>query len=144
MMAEHLWGGVGWGISVEEYRNWYTPSPLNAGALCTNSYTIIGAELGLPALVCFVAYIWSSLSCKPMQKNHETERVTDAVLTTFNWLGSICRAGAIVLAVGFLFDGKLSDLSLVTCFWILLESGKSGISSGSVGVCSKNIEYQPS
>jgi hypothetical protein len=79
-----------------------------------------------------------------MQKNHETERVTDAVLTTFNWLGSICRAGAIVLAVGFLFDGKLSDLSLVTCFWILLESGKSGISSGSVGVCSKNIEYQPS
>lgn len=134
MMAEHPWRGVGWGMSVETYQYWYTPPRLTAGALCTNSYAMIGIELGLPALVCFVAYGWSTLTCKPIKKHQETEQVIDLGLTTSDWLGTICRAGAIVLAVGFIFDGKLFDLSLASCFWILLESGKSGTPGGSVGI----------
>jgi hypothetical protein len=39
------------------------------------------------------------------------------------WLKTICRAGAIVLLVGFWFDGGLFKLPTAATFWILLELG---------------------
>jgi hypothetical protein len=39
------------------------------------------------------------------------------------WLKTTCRAGAIVLAVGFWFDGGLFKLATASVFWILLELG---------------------
>jgi hypothetical protein len=36
----------------------------------------------------------------------------------------VCRAGALVLAVGFWFDGGLFELPTAATFWILLELGR--------------------
>jgi hypothetical protein len=38
--------------------------------------------------------------------------------------GSVCRAGAVVLLVGFWFDGGLFKLATAAPFWILLELGR--------------------
>ena len=38
--------------------------------------------------------------------------------------GSVCRAGAVVLLVGFWFDGGLFKLAMAAPFWILLELGR--------------------
>jgi len=38
-------------------------------------------------------------------------------------LKTTCRAGAIVLLVGFWFDGGLFKLATASTFWILLELG---------------------
>jgi len=40
-------------------------------------------------------------------------------------LAATCRAGAIVLAVGFWFDGGLFKLATASTFWILLELGNT-------------------
>ncbi len=44
---------------------------------------------------------------------------------TLDWTKTICRAGAIVLLVGFWFDGGLFDLATGSVFWILLELGRA-------------------
>jgi hypothetical protein len=38
-------------------------------------------------------------------------------------LRTVCRAGAIVLLIGFWFDGGLFKLPAAATFWILLELG---------------------
>ena len=43
--------------------------------------------------------------------------------TQVYWLRTTCRAGAIVLLVGFWFDGGLFKLATASMFWILLELG---------------------
>ena len=43
--------------------------------------------------------------------------------TEEEWLRITCRAGAIVLLVGFFFDGGLFKLATGATFWILLELG---------------------
>lgn len=43
---------------------------------------------------------------------------------TTDWLRVTCRAGAIVLLVGFWFDGGLFKLATASVFWILLELGR--------------------
>jgi hypothetical protein len=43
---------------------------------------------------------------------------------TTHWLRAACRAGAIVLLVGFWFDGGLFKLATGSVFWILLELGR--------------------
>lgn len=44
---------------------------------------------------------------------------------TTDWLRAACRAWAIVLLVGFWFDGGLFKLATGSVFWILLELGRS-------------------
>jgi len=44
-----------------------------------------------------------------------------------DWLQATCRAGAIVLLVGFFFDGGLFKLATCSVFWILLELGRVDI-----------------
>jgi hypothetical protein len=44
-----------------------------------------------------------------------------------NWLQTACRSGAIVLAVGFWFDGGLFKLATASTFWILLELGREDL-----------------
>jgi len=44
---------------------------------------------------------------------------------TPEWLRATCRAGAIVLLIGFWFDGGLFKLATGSVFWILLELGRS-------------------
>jgi len=63
----------------------------------------------------------------------------------------VCRAGAIVLLVGFSFDGGLFKLATASVFWTLLELGQSRVSrvgagalmqrnqSGDLAVASKKL-----
>ena len=96
-----------------------------------NDYLMLGATLGIPALFCFGIYVWLSLlrSAECGVRNSGNGDRQDAHPTlgiegwTSNWPQTICRAGAIVLMVGFWFDGGLFKLATAAIFWILLELG---------------------
>jgi prepilin-type N-terminal cleavage/methylation domain-containing protein len=49
--------GVGWNQAVTTYDKNYSPPEGGAAALTMNSYLMLGTELGLPGLFCFVAYV---------------------------------------------------------------------------------------
>jgi len=56
MMRDHPLG-VGWNKAVETYQNNYSPPENGAAALTMNSYLMLGTQLGIPALICFLAYV---------------------------------------------------------------------------------------
>ena len=107
MMRDHPFG-VGWNRALSVYDKNYSPPEGSAAALTMNSYLMLGTVLGLPGLLCFIAYIY--LKFKP--------KVADPIQVT-------CRAGALVLLVAFWFDGGLFELPTAAVFWILLELGNT-------------------
>ncbi|MDR3457144.1 MAG: O-antigen ligase family protein [Verrucomicrobiae bacterium] len=116
--AEHPWFGAGWYQVEPIYENYYLSARLTEGAAIEmNDYLMLGATLGMPALFCFGMYLWLSFAGKPGHGNLELER------TEAEWLKIVCRAGTIVLLVGFWFDGGLFKLPTAVTFWILLELG---------------------
>jgi O-antigen ligase len=118
MMAEHPWFGTGWNQPESLYEHYYLPSKLcEGGAIETNDYLMLGATLGIAAFFCFVMYVWLSLTKKSEIGNQRSE------ISGIDWLQATCRAGAIVLLVGFWFDGGLFKLPTAATFWILLELG---------------------
>jgi hypothetical protein len=131
MMRDHPLG-VGWNKAVETYDKNYSPPENGASAITMNSYLMLGTELGLPGLICFITYVAFRLrspKSKVQSLNSQSAR-EDARPTTLDighWnLDSThvaCRAGALVLLVAFWFDGGLFDLPTATVFWILLELG---------------------
>lgn len=100
---------------------------------------LLGTELGIPALLCFVAYVAlclrspkSKVQSPKSQSDREDARPTNrqdacATLDIGHWTLDAtrvaCRAGAVVLLVAFWFDGGLFDLRTAAMFWILLELG---------------------
>jgi len=118
MMRDHPLG-LGWNKATETYEKNYSPPEDGAAALTTNSYLILGTELGLPALLCFIAYIYLKFKSKAA-----------------NSLQIACRAGALVLLVAFWFDGGLLELPTATLFWILLELGTSDVTPNKRGMLS--------
>jgi len=111
MMRDHPFG-VGWNKAVGVYDKDYSPPEGGAAAITMNSYLMLGTELGLPGLFCFVAYIWLKFR----------SRITDS-----SQIGS--RAGALALLVAFWFDGGLFTLATASVFWVLLELGTSDLAS---------------
>jgi prepilin-type N-terminal cleavage/methylation domain-containing protein len=138
MMRDHPLG-VGWNNAVGVYDKDYSPPENGAVALTMNSYLMLGTELGLPGLVCFVAYVAlrlrspkSKVQSPKSQLAREDARPTnrqDACATldighrTLDSTQVACRAGAVVLLVAFWFDGGLFTLATASVFWILLELG---------------------
>jgi hypothetical protein len=120
IMRDHPFG-VGWNKAVSVYEKSYSPPENGAAALTMNSYLMLGTELGLPALLCFIAYIY----LKFKQKTADSLQVA-------------CRAGALVLLVAFWFDGGLFTLATAAVFWILLELGTSPPQQ--TGIPGKRIE----
>jgi prepilin-type N-terminal cleavage/methylation domain-containing protein len=123
MMRDHPLG-VGWNNAVSIYEKNYSPPENGAAALTTNDYLMLGTELGLPGLFCFISYVALRLR-SPKPKVQSPKSVNDATLDIGHWtLDSpqvACRAGAIVLLVAFWFDGGLFDLPTAAVFWVLLE-----------------------
>jgi hypothetical protein len=109
MMRDHPFG-VGWNKAVDVYEKKYLPPEGGAAAITTNDYLMLGTQLGLPALFCFIAYIY--LKFKP--------KAADSLQVA-------CRAGALALLVAFWFDGGLFTLATASVFWILLELGTSDL-----------------
>jgi hypothetical protein len=107
MMRDHPMG-VGWNNAVGVYEKNYSPPEGGAVAIVTNDYLMLGTQLGLPGLFCFVGIIWNGF-----RKRAD------------NGIQMACRAGALALLVAFWFDGGLFELATASVFWILLELGTS-------------------
>ena len=118
IMAEKPWFGFGWNQPGPIYDQYYrTPKVVESRAIQLNDYLMLGATLGIPALFCFGMYLWLSLARKAGGGNQKSK------ITELDSLQATCRAGAIVLLVGFWFDGGLFKLPTAMTFWILLELG---------------------
>jgi len=142
--------GVGWNNSVKVYQNNYSPPEDGAMAITTNDYLMLGTQLGWAGLGCFVSYVGlclrgnrvmplrayslvSKASCGSGQEKcsppevPSARRLGTAVSGYPVNAGSMqrvaCRAGAIVMLVGFWFDGGLFNLATASVFWVLLELG---------------------
>lgn len=129
--------GVGWNQAVGIYEKNFSPPEGGAPALTMNSYLMLGTELGIPALVCFVAYVGLSIRDRrsAVVATAGSPGVTPGVSAggetppqpadETSALRVACRAGAIVLLVAFWFDGGLFDLPTAAVFWVLLELGNA-------------------
>jgi hypothetical protein len=66
MMAEKPWFGYGWNQPERVYDQFYRPSKVPEGAaIQLNDYLTLGTTLGIPALLCFIAYVGLSLTRPP-------------------------------------------------------------------------------
>jgi O-antigen ligase len=129
IMRDHPFG-VGWNKAVDVYQKNYSPPEDGAAAITTNDYLMLGTELGLPGLFCFVAYL---ALCFRRSRPHLTltlsppagsgEGIISSPVTRHLSLQTACRSGALVLLIAFWFDGGLFDLPTASVFWILLELG---------------------
>ncbi len=134
--VEHPWFGTDWNQPMPLYEHYYlSPKLTESAAIAMNDYLMLGAILGIPALFCFGMYLWLSLmrnvECGVRNGNQKPEAgIQESALPPsilhppFSiLLAATCRAGAIVLLVGFWFDGGLFKLATASTFWILLELG---------------------
>jgi O-antigen ligase len=136
--------GVGWNKAMETYQKDYSPPEGGPGAITTNDYLMIGTELGIPALVCFVAYValcfrksprlHLTMSSKmekptphpeplPIGSADSADAEREKHITHHESLRAACLAGALVFVVAFWFDGGLFKLPTAALFWVLLELG---------------------
>lgn len=120
MVAERPWFGLGWNQSEAVYGEYYRAANVDQeGAVVQlNDYLMLGTTLGVPALACFGVYLWLVLVRRLPMANGKSQ------MTEGDWLKAVCRAGAVVLLVGFWFDGGLFELATGATFWILLELGR--------------------
>ena len=122
IVTEHPWLGAGWNQPKPLYEHYYLPSKLiESVAIEMNDYLMLGATLGIPALFCFGLYLWLNLVKSAKRKVRNDPRDLE-----LSWLQTTCHAGAIVLLVGFWFDGGLFKLPTAATFWLLLELGSVG------------------
>jgi O-antigen ligase len=119
--AENPLSGAGWSNPQPLYGHYYLQARLTeTGAIELNDYLTLGATVGLSALFCFGMYLWLSLKSRAESGNQKAE------IQDMDWLRTVCHAGAIVLLVGFWFDGGLFKLPTAATFWILLGLGSAG------------------
>jgi O-antigen ligase len=128
MLADKPWFGFGWNQPDRVYDRYYRAAKVDEGmAIQLNDYLTLGTTLGMPALLCFTMYVglalrgksrepWRTLNLEPRTSNLEHRTLDSA---------TVCRAGAVVLLVGFWFDGGLFKLATGATFWILLELGRA-------------------
>jgi O-antigen ligase len=129
--AEHPWFGTGWNQPEPLYEHYYLPPRLTeSAAIQMNDYLMLGTTLGIPALFCFGMYVWLSLTTNSGARIQKPESALPPSIfhsPSSILLAATCRAGAIVLLVGFWFDGGLFKLATASTFWILLELGRADL-----------------
>ena len=129
MMTARPWFGLGWNQVTETYDTLFKPAKVvEPMAIELNDYFMIGLTLGLPALVCFVGYIWLSFAPRPRELEAASEGQGQGLGKEEPRGGGealkvVCRAGVIVLLVGFWLQRGVFFLSLGVPFWVLLELG---------------------
>ncbi len=126
MLAERPWLGVGWNQPERVYDGLYRSAKVEEGmAIQLNDYFMLGMTLGIPALGCFAVYLWLALGrALPIADSRSQMADGRWQMGEGEWMKAVCRAGAVVLAVGFWFDGGLFKLATGAVFWILLELGR--------------------
>ncbi len=117
--------GFGWEIPERAYNALYRPFKLDdPRAINTNDFLLLGLDLGLPALICFLAYVRLSVRGgtfpEPAAAFPEDRLSEDA-----SRLAIVCRAGAWVMLVGMCFDGALGEMASAAVFWTVIELSRS-------------------
>jgi hypothetical protein len=140
MMAQRPWFGFGWSQPEMVYDRYYRLAKVDEGmAVQLNDYFMLGMTLGVPALVCFLAYVGLSLKSNVQCLKSKVGGLESTAASpepevaqrlafsaqTLSW-SRVCCAGVIVLLVGFWFDGGLFKLATGATFWTLLELGRIG------------------
>jgi hypothetical protein len=131
-MVERPLAGFGW-VRVQPI-NWpnYSPPQPGAGlAISTNDYLVLGTSAGVPALLCFAAYLALSFRAK--------STVPRAPLSVF----TICRASSMVFLIGFWLDGGLFFLGVTMVFWTLLELSRLEPVEAPADSASSEAENEP-
>jgi O-antigen ligase len=123
--GDHFLFGAGWNEPERLYENYYRPSQLTeAAAIEMNDYTMLGAAIGIPALVCFGVFVWLRLTQRRDGVSLSSQCEGESGMSApADRLSATCRGGATVLLVGFMFDGGLFKLPTAAVFWVLLELG---------------------
>jgi hypothetical protein len=125
VMCEHPLLGAGWTHPEMLYEYYYLPPKLTEGAaIQMNDCLMLGATLGVPALFCLAMYFWLRLT-EESRLIRQGFNTLNFELCSLDWSLMVCRGGAIVLLLGFWFDGGLFKLPTAPIFWILLELGAS-------------------
>jgi len=161
MMRDHPFG-VGWNNAVKTYH--YPLPEGGAGAMMTNDYMIIGTQLGVPALLCFLVYVGLCYRRSPrIQRSEVTNRRSQLPLSSLQsppegdkekargvmsvqlWreqeaFRATCLAAALVFAVTFWFDGGLFKLPTAAMFWVLLELGAYRPQGREGRICDKAVD----
>jgi O-antigen ligase len=120
MMGARPWLGFGWDQPKRVYEALYMPANLDDGrAIELNDYFTLGTTLGVPALLCFVLYVALGLA-RAVATDHGPP-TSDFGVRTSDFQGAVCRAGLMVLLVGFWLQQGLFWVSLTVPFWVLLE-----------------------
>jgi hypothetical protein len=147
MMAKPL-HGFGWGQAEQVYSKDYRAARLEeAAAIQMNDYLMIGISAGVPALGCLVTYFGlllrrsvvgrasSRADSSATSAGHPDSRsakhglrLTQFVspVTRHPSLAPTCFGGALVLLIGFWFDGGMFKLPTAVVFWVLLELAREG------------------
>ena len=135
--------GFGWGEAGSVYAKRYCTTASNeSGAIDLNDYLMMGISGGVPVMLCFIGYVALALTGKTQYQIPRKLEIGEALLKPCSSRGNeaqtsggsrnrnlpssvhliaTCRAGAIVLLVGFWFDGGLFKLPTAVVFWTLLE-----------------------
>jgi O-antigen ligase len=120
--------GVGWNNAIKVYEESYRPPEGGPGAIVTNDYLTIGAELGIPALLCLGAYLMLCYRNSPRAMSETTRQEGTALRLrvqtsgqNLDLLRATCLSAVLVLIVVFWFDGGLFELPAAALFWVLLE-----------------------
>ena len=133
MVADRPWAGFGWNQPDRVYDHYYRKPKIDEGmAIQLNDYLTIASSLGIPAALLFISYVWLRLRSNDCIQS--SGRESWFVLSDAEWFPTICCAGAIVLLVGFWFDGGLFKTVLAIPFWVLLEIGRISESDKAHGV----------
>ena len=119
--------GVGWNKAVGVYEKNYSPPEDGASAITTNDYLMLGTQLGLPGLVCFVAYVALCLGSPASRRQVRSKAEPAGETPALPAVKMACRAGALAMLVAFWFDGGLFKLATASVFWILLELGTDSV-----------------
>jgi O-antigen ligase len=112
--------GVGWNHAEEWYEKDYSPPKDGALAITTNDYLMMGTQLGLPALFCFIAYIWLAFRRGVKARC----RTSISSVTCHFPVRAASRAGTLGMLVVFWLDSGLFRLPSAATFWILVELGE--------------------
>jgi len=119
ILDENAWMGTGLARPEPLFQQYYLPAKLTDGAaIQMNDYLMLGAALGMPVLACLAACVGLALFGD-----------SPPGFQTPGFAPATCRAGALVLAIGFWFDGGLLELGTTSAFWVLLELGRLNLSA---------------
>jgi len=123
MMAEKPWLGSGWNQADRVYDQFYrVPRVAESAAIQMNDFFTLGTAVGVPALLCFVAYLLLSFRGVRVVSREPIGLQTSELRLQIRVAAS---AGALVPLIGFWFDDGMFNLSMGVVFWVLLGLGRN-------------------